>query len=80
MNLSELHYMILAGVVGLVFKVVWDWLANRGQKKENGHIDAALERLEIQQGKNAVTLADMHERQKKMWEHMLGERSNDGPR
>ena len=56
------HHLILAGVVGLIFKILWDWLINRGKAKQsNGH----MARIEF-------VLSEMNERQKKMWEHLLG--------
>ena len=79
MTLVELHYFIAAAVLTLLGKIVWDWLVSLKQKKENGHIESALERLEVQQGRNSVTLEEMHERQKKMWERMLtgGDKPDD---
>jgi len=71
---NDIHYLILYAVVSLAFgllgKIVWDWLTNRNQKKENGHLERRLDKVD----KIAVLIEDMQERQKKMWEHMLEER------
>ena len=75
MSLSELHYLIAAGVATLILKIVWDWLANRVQKKENGHLDSALERIEISLARLETVQEEMNTRQSKMWESMLRHRN-----
>jgi len=67
MGLLPIHYVILSGVVTLVGKVIWDWLANRTTKQNGTHTAEALTRIEGH-------LEEMVTRQRKMWEHMLGER------
>jgi hypothetical protein len=60
-QLAQLHYdifyLVIAGLVGIVWKIVWDWLKAR---KENGH----LSRMEFDIG-------EMADRQKKMWEAIV---------
>jgi type II secretory pathway component PulM len=72
------HHLILVGVIGLVFKIIWDWLASpramrRAERVEkhidhvekmNGHMEAAIEDIK-------VLTAEMNDRQKRIWEHIL---------
>lgn len=57
-QMPDIHYLILVGVVsgaiGIVWKIVFDWLQKR---QENGHLSRIVYILE-----------EMHDRQKKMWE------------
>jgi hypothetical protein len=56
-ELTDIHYLILYAALGLLGKVVWDWLANR---RANGR-----------ETEMSSVLKDMQDRQKKMWEFML---------
>jgi len=59
------HHFILVGVVALLVKVVWDWLKREPVEKQNG------DKAELK-----MLLHELNERQKKMWERMLGGREH----
>jgi len=58
---SSEHHAILVAVLALIGKVIWDWLTS-GRSKQTKDDVSELRTL----------LHEMNDRQKKMWEYMLG--------
>jgi predicted kinase len=54
---ADEHHLIAIAVLGLLGKIVWDWLA----KRRNGHSDAKMDLM-------YQLLMDMDDRQKKIWD------------
>lgn len=65
---DPMHLAILGAVLTLLGKIVWDWLVNRGQKKNGEHLERRFDHINM-------ILAELNERQKKLWEHILQKKS-----
>lgn len=68
-DFADEHHLILAGIIALIGKVLWDWLLNRNT---NGKTDACSERMITA----IEILRDMQERQRKIWDSLLAVREH----
>jgi len=72
------HHLILVGVAGICFKIIWDWLSAPRRARQAERVENHIDHVEKMNGHMEATLEDirimtheMNDRQKKIWDHTL---------